>query len=97
MKIIKVSVPLRGYGFEMVVFFKKGGLSNEVSVPLRGYGFEITLFTFLMAFGALAFPSPYGDMVLKYTQYGCIKYNSMFPSPYGDMVLKYGRSWLSCT
>ena len=36
-----VSVPLRGYGFEIVFSL---GLNKEekVSVPLRGYGFEIT-------------------------------------------------------
>ena len=36
-----VSVPLRGYGFEIRL---KGGLYRriyQVSVPLRGYGFEI--------------------------------------------------------
>ena len=35
-----VSVPLRGYGFEML---DQKGMSfvKKVSVPLRGYGFEI--------------------------------------------------------
>ena len=38
-----VSVPLRGYGFEM--FFREHlkSLSGNVSVPLRGYGFEMFL------------------------------------------------------
>ena len=38
----KVSVPLRGYGFEM--FFSISLLRDSisiVSVPLRGYGFEM--------------------------------------------------------
>ena len=36
-----VSVPLRGYGFEMgaLYSFRRKGLL--VSVPLRGYGFEM--------------------------------------------------------
>ena len=39
----KVSVPLRGYGFEICrrISFPKG--TKEVSVPLRGYGFEIVI------------------------------------------------------
>ena len=36
-----VSVPLRGYGFEIWQVVDLGGFSNGVSVPLRGYGFEI--------------------------------------------------------
>ena len=37
-----VSVPLRGYGFEITeVAILLDDAVNKVSVPLRGYGFEI--------------------------------------------------------
>ena len=35
-------------------------------------------------------PSPYGDMVLKFTRQKFGEVYDLFPSPYGDMVLKYG-------
>ena len=40
-----VSVPLRGYGFEIPSFISIiiGAGAEGVSVPLRGYGFEIPL------------------------------------------------------
>ena len=39
-----VSVPLRGYGFEIRLNPKIGGAGGAtVSVPLRGYGFEIAI------------------------------------------------------
>ena len=36
-----VSVPLRGYGFEMLNHLYREVRNLNVSVPLRGYGFEI--------------------------------------------------------
>ena len=36
-----VSVPLRGYGFEIPLYILLRIIFNNVSVPLRGYGFEI--------------------------------------------------------
>ena len=36
-----VSVPLRGYGFEIITLRSYTGWHALVSVPLRGYGFEI--------------------------------------------------------
>ena len=36
-----VSVPLRGYGFEMRGRERNSFAVMSVSVPLRGYGFEI--------------------------------------------------------
>ena len=41
-------------------------IADEVSVPLRGYGFEIMPSSFKCCFHFLWFPSPCGDMVLKY-------------------------------
>ena len=42
----------------------------QVSVPLRGYGFEIV--AILRNAGDRAmFPSPYGDMVLKFDAGSC--------------------------
>ena len=43
---------------------REGGY-NGVSVPLRGYGFEM-LFKDLDGVNPLKFPSPCGDMVLKW-------------------------------
>ena len=40
-----VSVPLRGYGFEILRNVCIGSRSDMVSVPLRGYGFEIIRIT----------------------------------------------------
>ena len=61
-----VSVPLRGYGFEIarILLWKRSRWS--VSVPLRGYGFEIVNATSPNTFKWKWFPSPYGDMVLKF-------------------------------
>ena len=60
----EVSVPLRGYGFEMLGIWLCE-VTPVVSVPLRGYGFEMGKFvTKDMPFAV--FPSPCGDMVLKY-------------------------------
>ena len=39
-----VSVPLRGYGFEMAISTAEDEGDRDVSVPLRGYGFEISVF-----------------------------------------------------
>ena len=51
MKILSlVSVPLRGYGFEISEQIQRLKALMEVSVPLRGYGFEIPLI------GASSFP-----------------------------------------
>ena len=60
-----VSVPLRGYGFEIYQRFRQWRGAHGVSVPLRGYGFEILL-CFLLKGGRKTFPSPCGDMVLKW-------------------------------
>ena len=38
-----VSVPLRGYGFEIGCAAPRSTQDDPVSVPLRGYGFEIGL------------------------------------------------------
>ena len=40
-RFVIVSVPLRGYGFEMARWYKRTLPIHIVSVPLRGYGFEI--------------------------------------------------------
>ena len=60
-----VSVPLRGYGFEIRLNPKIGGAGGAtVSVPLRGYGFEI--YDEDDDYDPVEeFPSPCGDMVLK--------------------------------
>ena len=58
-----VSVPLRGYGFEIILLEPTRKLSIIVSVPLRGYGFEILCCVCLDSL--VLFPSPCGDMVLK--------------------------------
>ena len=41
MLIVEVSVPLRGYGFEIAQTGLRMSGDCPVSVPLRGYGFEI--------------------------------------------------------
>ena len=43
-----VSVPLRGYGFEIIGAMDEL-VNTGVSVPLRGYGFEIFRVIFLMS------------------------------------------------
>ena len=58
-----VSVPLRGYGFEMIEM-SSVAMAFYVSVPLRGYGFEI-LISNACERRMRKFPSPCGDMVLK--------------------------------
>ena len=40
--ILGVSVPLRGYGFEIIIDAPVSADRKNVSVPLRGYGFEIS-------------------------------------------------------
>ena len=60
----QVSVPLRGYGFEMLPSRLEEGERLRVSVPLRGYGFEI-FNTTIASEDDVKFPSPCGDMVLK--------------------------------
>ena len=61
-----VSVPLRGYGFEMLADSRfYGGIYHGVSVPLRGYGFEMLKDFYYLTNDDVWFPSPYGDMVLK--------------------------------
>ena len=59
-----VSVPLRGYGFEIKVKAAVVDNNEKVSVPLRGYGFEIKRMDAFNS-NSFMFPSPYGDMVLK--------------------------------
>ena len=62
---------------------------QEVSVPLRGYGFEIFFFERMILMNTELFPSPCGDMVLKYhPQRNLGARPALFPSPCGDMVLK---------
>ena len=84
----RVSVPLRGYGFEIsthVILLS----SNSVSVPLRGYGFEMIMWIIGTLLVIRKFPSPCGDMVLKSsTITTLIGQKLKFPSPCGDMVLK---------
>ena len=61
----------------------------EVSVPLRGYGFEIRCTQSEKLLFMLLFPSPCGDMVLKFAvEFFLDKERGLFPSPCGDMVLK---------
>ena len=65
-----VSVPLRGYGFEIIPNRHKGRRLSKVSVPLRGYGFEMLenatkrpdsrRFRPLAGFLLLSFPRRYG-------------------------------------
>ena len=61
-----VSVPLRGYGFEIDTYSVVDLEDLGVSVPLRGYGFEIVGFIPDNTVISKMFPSPYGDMVLKF-------------------------------
>ena len=59
------------------------------AVPLRGYGFEIVdVNKAWVDFNE--FPSPYGDVVLKYCTVLMfhVKHKEEFPSPCGDVVLK---------
>ena len=61
---LRVSVPLRGCGFEIQGWRHGGDHEDRVSVPLRGCGFEMEkILRFNACFG---FPSPCGDVVLKY-------------------------------
>ena len=70
----------------------QGRLGFVRSVPLRGCGFEIMLMR-KSAQIRLKFPSPCGDVVLKFSdswnEYA--KALAGFPSPCGDVVLKYSR------
>ena len=86
-----VSVPLRGYGFEISLrYSSRRACWSLVSVPLRGYGFEIMKDPIKVVAALVLFPSPYGDMVLKlFMNLNDKLKQSGFPSPYGDMVLKY--------
>ena len=59
---IKVSVPLRGCSFE-IILRQRIKLQNVVSVPLRGCSFEI--YGFRRKGSCWLFPSPCGDVVLK--------------------------------
>ena len=60
-----VSVPLRGYGFEITRRqTSQAVFAQKVSVPLRGYGFEM-MKCYPDGSYRGQFPSPYGDMVLK--------------------------------
>ena len=62
-----VSVPLRGCGFEIP---KDAPLSTSlitVSVPLRGCGFEIINLSDALSVDTDKFPSPCGDVVLKFS------------------------------
>ena len=63
------------------------GVDWNVSVPLRGCGFEITVdIVEMMKF--FEFPSPCGDVVLKYNSDPYNIMTQLFPSPCGDVVLK---------
>ena len=55
---------MRGYGFE-IEDYELFRILAIVSVPLRGYGFEMTPNKQIQE-TRQQFPSPYGDMVLKY-------------------------------
>ena len=57
---------MRGYGFEIEMNNMNNLPINKVSVPLRGYGFEIVVEVQYSYVDARAFPSPCGDMVLKF-------------------------------
>ena len=65
--IIKVSVPLRGCGFKISVKLRgKPATAYAVSVPLRGCGFKITRLRGRSIRSDGQFPSPCGDVVLKF-------------------------------
>ena len=57
-----------------------------VSVPLRGCGFEISKGECKMAIKQ-KFPSPCGDVFLKFGMHAVNGVNVLFPSPCGDDVL----------
>ena len=61
---LRVSVPLRGYGFEIFIMEMHNNVP-VVSVPLRGYGFEILLPP-LEPVGHFGFPSPWGFLLLSF-------------------------------
>ena len=64
----RVSVPLRGCGFEMLHDMTgDNGLTVHVSVPLRGCGFEIDAGCHIVKVHVIEFPSPCGDVVLKFS------------------------------
>ena len=64
-----VSIPLRGDGFERVVWHTApltAHVTLKVSIPLRGDGFErLTEKTNIRMAFLLLFQSPCGEMVLK--------------------------------
>ena len=61
---LRVSVPLRGCGFEIFPMKLKERTTWSVSVPLRRCGFEISEFRSVYD-ADKEFPSPCGDVVLK--------------------------------
>ena len=90
----EVSVPLRGYGFEIMTP-RLHSLLTCVSVPLRGYGFEIEISSVAEAFLVAAFPSPCGDMVLKslrrdallcLARYAVLRRGCVLPPFHGETV-----------
>ena len=86
----KVSVPLRGYGFEICSSRTVWDHREPVSVPLRGCGFEINFSQRRARNSRAQFPSPCGDVVLKYALRLILwfLFGLKFPSPCGDVVLK---------
>ena len=66
---LPVSVPLRGCGFE-ILEIKNANIFiiPNVSVPLRGCGFEIIGTYYHNVIKYDMFPSPCGDVVLKFNQ-----------------------------
>ena len=66
------------------------------AVPLRGCGFEMTVVTPIIKDKDGKFPSPCGDVVLKYVVFFAKGIRSSFPSPCGDVVLKSLRLRALC-
>ena len=86
--VYEVSVPLRGYGFEIVDACLLASLVQTVSVPLRGYGFEIRWNSGnVNSDRIVSVPlRGYGFEIMEITKDYLLR--EVFPSPCGDVVLK---------
>ena len=71
----------------------QGRLGFARSVPLRGCGFKIVKNSDVIPADEL-FPSPCGDVVLKFVFTAHGAFAGLFPSPCGDVVLKYHCCWV---
>ena len=85
-----VSVPLRGYGFEIRKRNpKRKSLTAKVSVPLRGYGFEMRVAAIARGKEKKGFRPLAGIWFWNLPFIMKLNKAFMFPSPCGDMVLKW--------